>query len=536
MNEPAFIRFLPAAAGIALVCAAAAGVALALRARERPWSGRLLLAVIPFAAWVWLTAAARQVLYVPYTEWNGLRLAQSVAFFRGYQLYYVPGEGPVMATDYGPVKAATYFPAAFARTPTGALVLAGVVAAAIYHLPVLWFLAARVRRGRTPPSSALALFLLFGFLSVTSPALLSVAYAVMADAGAVGLAAAACVLLVLRGRAAGVVTYAACGLLAGCAAWSKQNLLPVQAGLALFAWGLKGWREGLKCALVLGLVNALVAGVFVVSVGWRELYFNLCVSAFSSPWSYMIKLLARAGIEFSGETLPAVILLLVSLLLCRRETAPPPDVPSLRPWIARNEWILPAAVAALLIPGAVLGRSIEWGDINHHAVPMYFLILASVLLLDGCADRTCGRADAAGACGLSVLLLVVLSVLHLPAGFTAATLIRKWEDTPQQQAYRAALAHPGEIYFPRHPLATLFAENRLDHTEDGVRARRMAGFPLSDDYFATFLPPRMRYVATFVDWKIAPLKSRVAEYSHRVSLPELPGWTVYAKEPVDRRP
>ena len=64
-----------------------------------------------------------------------------------------------------------------------------------------------------------------------------------------------------------------------------------------------------------------------------------------------------------------------------------------------------------------------------------------------------------------------------------------------RQARSLAAQLPGQVYFPWNPIATYYADGRIDHTEDGLLTRRVAGRPLSDAQIRQHLPPQLSVVA-----------------------------------------
>ena len=95
-----------------------------------------------------------------------------------------------------------------------------------------------------------------------------------------------------------------------------------------------------------------------------------------------------------------------------------------------------------------------------------------------------------------------------------------------------AKKHPGEVYFPWHPLAGLMAEGRLYHFSYGLSDRELAGYPVSQEHFQRYIPAQTQYVA------LPEHAKRDAEYvfrylpdfSRKVTADDLPGWTLYARE------
>jgi hypothetical protein len=102
-----------------------------------------------------------------------------------------------------------------------------------------------------------------------------------------------------------------------------------------------------------------------------------------------------------------------------------------------------------------------------------------------------------------------------------------WRNDPQL-AYDFAVQHPGEVYYPWQPLATLLAEGRLYHFDYALMDRFIGGYEPTPEHLRANLPPRMRWIAA---------NGRVwtfhyfPEFSQEVQLPELPGWVVRTRPP-----
>ena len=204
---------------------------------------------------------------------------------------------------------------------------------------------------------------------------------------------------------------------------------------------------------------------------------------------------------------------------------------------AFEPWALLALTGAALAPMAIVGGAKVGGYLNTHSVSSYFLAAAATLGL-----ATIARTSGASGMRLLVATLALLTAERLLApdgprafGATAAG-VRGFGDNAQEQAYRAALALPGEIYFPWNPLATLLAEDRLDNNEIGAWNRDLAGVPIEDAQWRAHLPPRLRLLAHrppagAFTWLPAPEK-RLPEFTAPLALPLLPGWIVRAQRPM----
>ena len=69
-----------------------------------PWDRIGALVVVPGLAAFWW-AAVGAVLGAPALDWNGARLAPTLALTHRYALYYPATSGPILSTIYGPLVA-----------------------------------------------------------------------------------------------------------------------------------------------------------------------------------------------------------------------------------------------------------------------------------------------------------------------------------------------------------------------------------------------------------------------------------------------
>lgn len=192
------------------------------------------------------------------------------------------------------------------------------------------------------------------------------------------------------------------------------------------------------------------------------------------------------------------------------------------------------AVAVALIPFALLSRIKIGGHLNSYAHTLYFLSVAPcVLLLDWHArnrERGLDRANVALKAALLVspfcpLMAVNTNLLNQYNTLPPATM------NAQEVAYRYALNHPGEAYFPWNPLSSLMAEGKAYHFEPGMMDRELGGVAPSPSHFHRYLPDRLRLVAyapgQSMQWSM--MKYLGKEFNRRDEVKELPGWVCYER-------
>jgi hypothetical protein len=214
---------------------------------------------------------------------------------------------------------------------------------------------------------------------------------------------------------------------------------------------------------------------------------------------------------------PALLLLVIAY---RNEK---PDLPD---W---KVWPLFAGAAVAMIPTGMLGRMKYGGDLNNYGMADLFLSLALAVALLRCSTYPAARQVPIR---LGLMLVIGVQAISSPQEiYRLPTVWRQLADSSAAQAYRAAQAYPGKIYFPWHPLAALLTDNRLDHAGFCLFDRDLAGIEVTETHFRQYLPPKLEYVAFLEGTQEADrnLMARLPEFTCRTELPELPEWTIYTR-------
>ena len=164
---------------------------------SRVWvsAGLLLLALL-------LLGLATVVVNAPLIEWNGARALFPMALVCGEELYPLPGNGPLLGNYYGPVMAVLFSPIAWmAETPTQLLVAASVVNLMLFsYAAVAPVLSGIDMKARPSMVYWLVVPLTLG-CHVMLPASFYMIHMVHADALALALVVASCLLLIAPDRA-----------------------------------------------------------------------------------------------------------------------------------------------------------------------------------------------------------------------------------------------------------------------------------------------------------------------------------------------
>jgi hypothetical protein len=468
---------------------------------------------------------------IPASDMNASHVATSVALARGWRIYLGSrDDGPILDFMYGPLTAIAFLPSTLASSLSAMLLVGGLLTLVYFFGPMAW-LHLGSRAGPAAGAAGLACFALLVF---RDPALSYSGFYIHADAPALGLAACACkLLLVSRERASSLahVGSAACAVLA---AWTKQTAAPIVLALPLWVLLADGGRAALRYTASLALVGSIVALVFAVSFGVEPLVFNMLVLPSRHPWHdeathgklgtalFWLRILAVQN------RWPAALLAAAALLGAS-------GARGLRAWCGANPWTLLLLTGLLMVPTSVMGSAKVGGYLNSHSFASYFLLGAATLGLTEAAraGARSSRLAKAALAGLALALAAsdIVDRSRYEALRVAIGRLGSWSDNPQTAAYEFARAHPGEVYLPWNPLASLLADGVLYHSDFGIWDRELAGQPPADDLWRQHLPPRMRFVAfrSGIGRSLPSPTRRLPEFTARVAAEELPRWEVYER-------
>jgi hypothetical protein len=441
----------------------------------------------------------------PGHAWNEVRLAPAFALRHGINPYPPLGGGPLFTWIYGPVGLLINLPATFATSPAGALQLASLINALVVLAPLAVVLfASEELRARGPAIRWLALSL--GVLLV--PRLNLVVQ--VADHAAIALGLLSCWCLARRAHptAAQLASAAALGALA---VWAKQTalfLLPAQIAF-----------------LLLGRERAAVTRYFAWFAGFNLLGLAIVGQAFgfANLWLNLVDIPGRLPLQWS--VVPARIALRSGSLVAQLV------LPSLGllalwfkgPWPARNResgrffQLVTLAYIAMLPVGLAAFLKIG-GDINSFQSWDY--------LLPGCLLAWLAADHVTAAAPVRLLAATVLALaLHGTRLFSvpARPFVRHFDAAAQLTA-----TCPHAIWFPQNPLITLYADQELWHSEDGILTRYAAGYGLRESDFRRYLPRHLQIVAyaANVDPPLAP--PLLPEFNYRTSQGY---WILYTRAP-----
>lgn len=464
---------IPAAVALGLTLLALIGRRLAV-VRGAGRSGRLLGAAVALGAGVAVALVISAGLAAPFSPWDTVRLAPAMALLRGINPYAGAHSGAVLSTMYGPVAMIAYLPAALVRSPGLAAVVGRGLAFAFAFAPLAAccrpFERSEGREGRV------AVLVLATLALLTSPALRYSGTFLHADAPALGLMGAACLL------AARVETASLLGSSVLCvmAILTKQTLAPLPLALVGSAWWLGGPRRAARFAALLAGVSGVMAGIVLAVLDRDVLILNLVKIPGAVPWRGQApgNVLSTAG-EFLAHASP--FLLALAAIACQGARHDARASTSARPRV-----FLLATVA--LVPMAILGRVKEAGDINSFSPALYPLLLATASLAASRSVREEAR--------LRLCLATAILAMAFPGAARFAEEVRLLTKERPREAEAAYLtSHPDTVYFPWNPSVHLAVEGRPTHHLFSAWERGVAGFAVEGEQWRSGLPARAGYVA-----------------------------------------
>jgi hypothetical protein len=450
-------------------------------------------------------------------------------------LYYPHGVGPATDFIHGPVAAVVRWPAAWASTPTGAILIADAINAALFYLPAVLLV---LQLGGPGFLKGVALVIFWAF-SFSTGSLVYSAYQVHADAPAVGFALLACVCAAritgARPDWRAVMPAALCAVLSAA---SKQNLAPILAILPAYVFLREGWRQAATLAALELLLAVLAAGVCVSAFGSEAMRFQMFTLPSRHPWHFqeygrLQALLVISGYLIQDAALPAGVLAFFALMSSIR--------PKIRgsgpaPRLADQAWFLPLLTAVLMVPSALIGRAKEGGAANALTPVTYFLVvtltawIADYRLREGETWTDWPGRVVLGGTSLLAVMLTLACLNPWPKLIDNYHELADLGHNPQQVAFEFSRKHPNAAYFPWNPLSTLMADGKYYHFEYGLGDYYLAGDIPPPEQIRAQLPSAMAYLIYPPKRQSEAMHGLLGAFSARIESPELPpGWIVYTR-------
>jgi hypothetical protein len=473
-------------------------------------------------------------------SWSLCRLGSAIAWTKGYRLYYPRGEGPMLEQLYGPISALIYTPTAIAARPTIAATIGACINAATFLLPIGFFLLIVGRR--SGKGASLAGWVALVLVAMRQFVLSEGATRVTIDMPATGFAIAALAVLARKltspasdapaeppAAAAApsfLTTGLLCGLFGGLALWCKFTLGPVLVAMPLYLLLCHGWRPTLRFTVAMLAVVGVFSAGLILWLG-PEMLFQTLIIPLRQPlqWPGMDRTAAylRAARWMWRDARPIGALSIAAMLLAILASLPRPR--HLRRWFSEQVWLLPLLAGVLVLPTTIVARA-KLGAAFNHVVPG-----ATLFLLAGVAALVVASRTLAPMGRLARIGILLLIAMHgwIGAGAREAVKLQlaDWahlSDNENEQAYEMARAHPGEFYFPQHPVSSLLAEGKAYHFAVWLDDFEWAGYPISESQLRAYLPKEMHSIFYRRGMFPPSVLQRLPEFDKVRISPEFPDW------------
>lgn len=407
----------------------------------------------------------------PIYSWNEARLVPAFALRDGLNPYPPLAGGPLLTWIYGPVGILINLPATFANSAANALHLATLINFTVLFFPLAFIFRASAELKKHSPAVRWFALTVAVLLTPRPNLVLQVA-----DHTAIAFGLLSCWWLVRQTRRENMRLGIA-ALLCTLAIWSKQvTVFLVGAQIAYLF--LIGNRPAVpRYLLWLALFNVAALGLVVLAFGWVNLWLNLVAIPGRLPWTDDIaaRLAMRPWALIAQIGLPCF-----GLILLR----------TLNKWPARTTesgrfFLLTVLAFFSMLPVGFAAFFKIGGDTNvFHS---WDYLLPGLLLVWLAADTSgFGAGYRALAVAICAVALRWTDVIRFPVKPFTKHL---------EAANRLMETHPHRIWFPRNPLITYYADDKLWHSEDGVQTRFLANYGLREADFRRHLPSDLEGVA-----------------------------------------
>jgi hypothetical protein len=467
------------------------------------------------------------VLRQPSLIWNEIRWCRSLALSRGLPIYV--GEhsaGPIIGTLHPPLSHLVYrVTVGWLGDPVEGILAGSLVSFAIVFGVVAWLFV----RARSPGShgwtGVAVIFLFCGFAIMQSPAAYDTVTAIHTDACALAFSIIACGLVCLRpdARAKNRIWLSAlCVVLSIC---SKQTMVPVAVAVGAFILMADGF-VAFAHFVVAGVAAAAIAICLVIAFyPGPVVFFNLVTLAVHRAYKPdALSYLARAFRDGKLDSLTALFPTLFFLVYEWREAG---RKPSGFRFLNRNRWLVFMFAAASLAPGTIVAILSSGADINHVGLMLVLLFAGAGLAIQqnlSASDPLLRRSALLFAAVGLLVNVTPAAALELPAAWN------RLEAADSEIAFKYALRHPRQAYFPWNPSVSLLTQGKLYHLDPALADREIAGYPLIDSQVLSGLPEDFQYVVIPPGMRLTSQRlSHVFAHYRSTTISELPGWTIYGK-------
>jgi hypothetical protein len=458
------------------------------------------LAAALLALWLW-----SRFCRFPSIPWNDMRLAPTIALAQGWPVYPDAASGTINTWMYGPLPVLCMWPAAWAGSAAGALLIAAGLTLVLTLAPIAlvcgYWQAGDAGTGSRPGRTAAALLCLAAWPELHYSVIFSDNLAV-----ACGLVAN---LVLLRARGAGALWLAAA--VATAAVACKQIALGIPLAQVLWLGLTAGRRAALSHAARCTAAGAVLGLGAIAIFGFPGLWFTLVAIPGGLGWApdvaLRLKMVAPELALLLG--VPAAV-----MVIWRREFARPGLLLPALAWLCT----LPLGVAGMMKVGG-------WTNSLHGFVLWLPPVLTTLFSARWSPARFWSLGLAAG----------VIAAASACARIALEPDVRlRPQIAGYEEAAEIAAQYRNAIWFPVHPLVTLYSDHRYYHDEDGMYVHARARKPVTPEQAAQHLPPAMRAMAFRNDWTDWGIARRMLPPNSR----EIPigRWLVYSGVNGEKKP
>jgi len=439
------------------------------------------------------------------SRWEDIfRLTPSVAMSLGFPLFDHPTQGPWIDWPYGPMMALVFLPIAFLRNfPLWMMVAAAFLSFLMVAIPTIaclyhFFKSRSVRR-----IHLINLVLLFTLFSLNCAPLTLLTTRILADSVMMFF------LIIALGLFSGyqeaslkreVMIWVALSL----AFWSKQLALPVLLLLPVLQVFLKR-RLAFRFALIGLITFAVVSLVFIATIGWERIYFNMFFGLRELPLQASLKngygqavalkswggwfTLAKGASEAIGHSVVPLF-----VLICSSRLVPKAQI-SHHPGLRGARIFLLAALA--LAPLNILARVSMGGEINNYASSLLCLTISALGVVSYLIETNALKGNAFAF--PTKVLLLFLAGACAPQIYSCFHSYQNVSNWVMVRDFKFAQKNPSNFYITDSPIFALILNKQYPHSIMGLRHRVTSGAAIDKKRVLEFLPAPAQHIRVEVN-------------------------------------
>ena len=488
--------------------------------KDRPFEERFVIAATPVLVVLMVMRLSYSVIRMPDRDWNAARITPSVAWTKGYDVYYPKDEGPILNTLYGPGTVLAFAPSAMGKDPTAALLIAGMINVGAMALPLLILL--RMVRSRDDDIvDQTARWLTWVLCCAGIYLYFGTAYAINsihADSPAMGMMIIACTIIILAKDALSLRRLTLGAFVAALACFTKQIEVFALPGLFFYIGLAFRWRSAfIYAGLVASWAGVLALAFGATMGGLQDMMFNIVTVPSLHEWKGpKVSILMKSGLSLA---LAGTFLLLLLLpFVFRAFHGKKLSLASMGETLKQHRWILFVFIAVTMIPGCLMGE-VKIGGMENSYHTLYYLLAGLGLV-------TYRWISSAEGDRRQVSLMGTYLVAALIIGLQSKELVnllraRSVWNNAQQEVFEFAKKHPGEAIFPWNPLSTLYADGKVYHFEYGVYDRVFSDFSPTQEHFDKHLPENLKYIIWRNRRECFQIPQFLPEFSKRTNVKSL---------------